>query len=132
MAEKIRFDLVAPERLLRSTDVDMVVVPGVDGDFGVLPGHAPVVSTVRPGVVEVHDAADVDRVFVAGGVCEVSQDRCTVLADDAVPVADLDRGEVEQRLKDAREDLADAETDAQSHKAAAAVALLTELLQAAP
>lgn len=132
MADRVQFDLVAPERLLRSLAADMIVVPGVEGDFGVLPGHAPVVSTLRPGVVEVHTAeSDVERIFVAGGVCEVSSDCCMVLADSAVPLAELNRDDIEQRLKDAKEDLADASTDVQQHKAADAVALLTELLGAA-
>ena len=133
MAEKVQFDLVSPERLLRSEEVDMVVVPGTHGDFGVLPGHAPVISTIRPGVIEIHDAgAETERIYVAGGICEVSADRCTVLAEEAIRIADLDRASVEQRLKNAREDLEDAESDEASHKAADAVGLLTDLLQALP
>ena len=131
MAGKVQFDLVSPERLLRSEEVDMVVVPGTEGDFGVLPGHAPVISTIRPGLIEVHDAgAETERIYVAGGICEVSADRCTVLAEEARRIADLDRASVEQRLKNAQEDLEDAATDEASHKAADAVALLTDLLHA--
>ena len=131
MAGKVQFDLVSPERLLRSEEVDMVVVPGTEGDFGVLPGHAPVISTIRPGLIEVHDAgAETERIYVAGGICEVSADRCTVLAEEAIRIADLDRASVEQRLKNAQEDLEDAATDEASHKAADAVALLTDLLHA--
>ena len=131
MAGKVQFDLVSPESLLRSEEVDMVVVPGTEGDFGVLPGHAPVISTIRPGVIEVHDAgAETERIYVAGGICEVSSDRCTVLAEEAIRIADLDRASVEQRLKNAQEDLEDAATDEASHKAADAVALLTDLLHA--
>lgn len=131
MAEKVTYELVSPERLLRSGDADMVVVPGTEGDFGVLPGHAPVISTIRPGVLEIHDAgADVEQIFIAGGICEVSADRCTVLADEAMAVADLDRAALEQRLKNAEEDLADASTDDSAHKASAAVALIKDMLQA--
>ena len=109
----------------------MVVVPGTEGNFGVLPGHAPVISTVRPGVLEIHDGnAEPDQIFIAGGVCEVSADRCTVLADEAVPVTDMDRADFEQRLKNAEEDLANAETDEAVHKASIAAALLKDMLQA--
>jgi F-type H+-transporting ATPase subunit epsilon len=132
MADKVKFDLVSPERQLRSEDVDMVVVPGSEGDFGVLPGHAPIISTIRPGVIEVHrGAAAPDRIFISGGICEVSSDRCTVLADDAVEVASLDRANLEKRLKDAEEDLADAKTDLDQHKASTAVAVLREMMTAA-
>ena len=129
MADKVKFDLVSPERLLRSEDVDMVVIPGSEGDFGVLPGHAPIISTIRPGVIEVHKgAATPERIFISGGICEVSADRCT---DDAVEVASLDRAGLEKRLKDAEEDLVDAKTDLDQHKASTAVAVLREMMQAA-
>ena len=132
MADQVRFDLVSPERQLRSEAVDMVVVPGSEGDFGVLPGHAPIISTIRPGVIEVYKgAAAPERIFISGGICEVSADRCTILADDAVDVATLDRAQLEKRLKDAEEDLADAKTDLDQHKASTAVALLREMLAAA-
>ena len=132
MADKVAYELVSPERLLRSGEADMVVVPGTEGDFGVLPGHAPVISTIRPGVLEIHDGGgETDQIFIAGGLCEVSADRCTVLADDAVPVAELDRADLEQRLKNAEEDLADAKTDEAAYKASTAAALLKDMLQVA-
>ena len=110
----------------------MVVVPGSEGDFGVLPGHAPIISTIRPGVIEVHKGSGApDRLFISGGICEVSSDRCTILADDAVEVASLDRAALEKRLKDADEDLADAKIDLDQHKASTAVAVLREMLTAA-
>ncbi len=112
MVEKVAFELVSPERLLLSEDVDMVVVPGIEGDFGVLPGHTLFISTIRPGVLEVHNDGRVrDRIFVAGGFAEATPERCTVLADEAVPVDEVDVGEVERRIKDLREDVADAKTD---------------------
>jgi len=130
--QQLRFDLVSPERQLRSEAVEMVVVPGTEGDFGVLAGHVPIISTIRPGVIEVHKGTSApERIFISGGICEVSSDRCTILADDAVDVATLDRAQLEQRLKDAEEDLADAKTDLASHRAAAAVAILREMLTAA-
>ena len=131
MADKVTFELVSPERLLVSTEADMVVVPGGEGDFGVLAGHAPAISTVRPGVVEVHDEGkEPDRIFIAGGFAEVTPERLTVLAEEAVPVAEMDRANLEQRLKDAEEDLEDAEMDDARHKAHATIALLTEMLKA--
>lgn len=131
MADKVRFELVSPERLLVSAEADMVVVPGGEGDFGVLAGHAPVISTVRPGVVEVHDEGkDPERIFITGGFAEVTPERLTVLADEAVRVAEMDRDALEQRLKDAEEDLEDAKTDEATHRAQATIALLTEMLKA--
>ncbi|HXH24198.1 MAG TPA: F0F1 ATP synthase subunit epsilon [Vicinamibacterales bacterium] len=114
MAEgKVAFELVSPERLLVSQPVDMVVVPGGEGDFGVLPGHAPLISTVRPGVIEIYEGTAVrDRIFVAGGFAEVTQERCTVLAEQAMRVADIDAGQVEQQLREARQDISDATTEA--------------------
>lgn len=131
MVDKVAFELLSPERLLRSGDVDMVVVPGSEGDFGVLPGHAPMISSVRPGVVEIHDEGkEPERIFVSGGFAEVTGGRCTVLADDAVPVSDFDRAGLEQRIREAEEDLENAESDEANHRAEAKIALLKEMLQA--
>ena len=111
-SDKVEFELVSPERLLLSEQVDMVVVPGAEGDFGVLPRHAPLISTLRPGVIRVFEGREVkERIFVAGGFAEVTAERCTVLAEEAVPVGDIDAGKIEQELKDLGEDLADAKTD---------------------
>lgn len=99
MAGKIAFELVSPERLLVSREVDMAVVPGAEGDFGVLPGHAPLLSLVRPGAIEIHDeGAPVERVFVAGGFAEAAPDRCTVLATEAFPLSDVTRADADARL----------------------------------
>lgn len=109
---KVEFELVSPERLLASQSVDMVVVPGGDGDFGVLPGHAPLLSTVRAGVILVYEGRQIaDRIFVAGGFAEVTRERCTVLAEVAMPVSDIDTAKTEQDLRDARDDVAGATTD---------------------
>ena len=114
MADQINFELVSPEKLLLSEPVEMVVVPGVEGDFGVLPGHAPFVSNVRPGVIAVFaEGKVVQRIFVAGGFAEVTPERCTVLAEQALPVTDIDRGAAEADIRDAREDLAEAKDDAE-------------------
>jgi F-type H+-transporting ATPase subunit epsilon len=102
MAEKLQFELVSPEKLLLSEAVAMVVVPGGEGNFGVLPGHTLLISTVRPGVIDVYadePNAVSERIFVSGGFAEVTPERCTVLADEAVPMTSLDRADIEQQQK---------------------------------
>ena len=102
MAEKVKFELVSPEKILLSEAVEMVVIPGAEGNFGVLPGHAPLISSVRPGTIEVYEGNNVaERIFIAGGFAEVTPERCTVLADDAVTVSSLDRGAVDAELAEA-------------------------------
>ena len=100
MADKLQLELVSPEKLLLSQSVGMVVVPGSEGNFGVLPGHALFISTVRPGIIDVYeDKAVTERIFVSGGFAEVTPERCTVLADEALPVSSLDRAAVETQAK---------------------------------
>lgn len=111
MADKLHFELVSPEKLLMSTDVDMVVVPGVEGDFGVLINHAPVVSTLRTGILDVHNGDSRERILVRGGFAEVNPNGLTILAEEATPLAEVDRPALEAALKDAREDVADAKDD---------------------
>lgn len=112
MAEKLKFDLVAPERLLLSEEVDMVVVPGSDGDFAVLAGHAPIMSTLRPGVLDIEAmGAGQRRVFVRGGFAEVTPAGLTILAEHAVPLDELDAAALAQQVANAQEDVADARTD---------------------
>ena len=132
MAEgRVGFELVSPERLLLSEDVEMVVVPGTEGDFGVLPRHTPMISTVRPGVIRVFEnGAAKESIFVAGGFAEVTPERCTVLADLAMPVGEIDRAAAEQQLKDAREDLTDAQDDQARKAAEKAIAVAEAMLQA--
>ncbi len=106
MADKVKFELVSPEKILVSEDVDMVVVPGTEGNFGVLPGHAPLISSVRPGVIDVHNGGTVaERIFIAGGFAEVTSSRCTVLADAAVAISALDQGAATAELTAARDRL---------------------------
>ena len=124
MADRIEFELVSPERLVLARAVEMVVLPGVEGDFGALPEHAPTVAALRPGVISVFENDKViERVFVAGGFAEVTPERCTVLAERAVPVAELDRGAAEQAIADGRDDLAEAKTDAARAAAETAIAV---------
>jgi F-type H+-transporting ATPase subunit epsilon len=109
MADKITFELVSPERLLVTVQADMVVVPGSEGDFGVLPGHAPMISTLRPGSIDVYEGDRiVNRIFVASGFSEVSNDRLTVLAEQATPYDEVDRAALPARIEAARRELAQA------------------------
>jgi F-type H+-transporting ATPase subunit epsilon len=124
MADLIEFELVSPERLVLARAVEMVVLPGVEGDLGALPEHAPTVSALRPGVIAVFENGQVvDRIFVGGGFAEVTPQRCTVLAEHAVPVAELDRAAAEVAIRDARDDLGEAKTDAERERAEAAIAV---------
>jgi F-type H+-transporting ATPase subunit epsilon len=112
MADTTLFELVSPERLLMSKDVSMVVVPGAEGLFGVLPRHTPLISTLIPGVIDVYeDGSITERIFVAGGFAEVTGERCTVLAESATPVAELDVDAADQRITDLRDALKDATGD---------------------
>ncbi len=130
-SDKVAFELASPEALLASVSVDMVVVPGAEGDFGVLPGHAPFISTVRAGVIDVYEGDKIDqRIFVADGFAEVNERGCTVLSSEAYPVDELDRGEVEERLKAAQDELADADSDAERDKAEAEIAVCEAMLVA--
>jgi F-type H+-transporting ATPase subunit epsilon len=132
MADKVQFELVSPERLLVSRAVEMVVVPGSEGDFGVLPDHAPLISTVRPGVIEVYEGGAVsDRIFVAGGFAEVTGERCTVLAEEATLVADIDRKAAEAELATLQSELAAMVDDDARQKQAARIEKVEAKLAAA-
>ena len=115
MAGKVVFELVSPERLIMAQESEMVVVPGAEGNFGVLRGHAPMISTVRPGVIDVYETRPTiaHRIFVAGGFAEVTPERCTVLAEEAVTVGDLDGAAIEQEITDLAEDLAEAASESE-------------------
>jgi F-type H+-transporting ATPase subunit epsilon len=100
MADRVQFELVTPERLVLSTMVEMVVVPGTEGNFGVLPGHAPLISTIRPGMIEIYENRVVtERIFVVSGIAEVTPERCTVLAEEAIAPGNLDRAATEAELQ---------------------------------
>ncbi len=113
MADKLHFSLVSPERALRSDEVHMVVVPGSEGDFGVLAGHAPFMSTIRPGAIQVFAEAESApaRIFIDGGFAEVNEGGLTILAEAALPVEELEPEAIARDLSNAREDLRDAKTD---------------------
>jgi F-type H+-transporting ATPase subunit epsilon len=100
MADRVQFELVTPERLLLSELVEMVVVPGTEGNFGVLPGHAPLISSIRPGTIDIYEGQSIARrIFVVSGLAEVTPERCTVLADEALPPEELDRAAIEAELQ---------------------------------
>ncbi len=118
MADKLtdktfHFELVSPESIVVSTDASMVIVPGTEGDFGVLANHAPLLSSVRPGVVTVTTAeGEEKKIFVAGGFADVSENQCSVLAEEAVNVSDLDKAALEKQARDLNDDLTFAKGDA--------------------
>ena len=104
MEKLIQFELVSPERLLVSEKVEMVVVPGSEGDLGILPEHSPLISNVRPGVIKIYEKDAITKnIFVAGGFCEISIDSCTVLATEAIPVDDINKDLALKRRKKAHE-----------------------------
>ncbi|MBX9591796.1 MAG: F0F1 ATP synthase subunit epsilon [Hyphomonadaceae bacterium] len=128
MAGTFKFELVTPERMVLSQDASQVVVPGIEGELTALPGHAPVISALRPGVVAatLGDARTI-RVFVKGGFAEIDADRVTVLAERALNVEDMDAATISRELQAAEADLAAATGDAAKLAAAAAVAQLRTL-----
>jgi F-type H+-transporting ATPase subunit epsilon len=106
MPDRVQFELVTPERLVLSEMVEMVVVPGTEGNFGVLPGHAPLISTIRPGMIEIYEGHTVTRqIFIVSGIAEVTPERCTVLADEAISPDALDRNAIEADLRAAEGNL---------------------------
>lgn len=108
MADPFQFELVSPERLLMSEPVDQVVVPGSEGQFTVMKGHAPFMTTLRPGVIDIVRGSNTIRVFVRGGFADANAAGLTILAEMAIPVADIDPAQLAQEVKNAQEDVADA------------------------
>ncbi|WP_417492006.1 F0F1 ATP synthase subunit epsilon [Maricaulis sp.] len=124
MADKLHFDLVSPERRLFAGEVDMVVVPGEDGDFGVLPKHAPFMSVIRSGAIIITRDGVNERTFIHGGFAEVTPAGLTILAEEAIPVSEIDVVAVERDLVNAREDVSVAKTDEARESAEALVSKL--------
>ncbi len=118
MADTFHFELVSPVKLLFSAEAEMVVVPGVEGDFAVMPGHAPVLSTVRPGMLDISLAGgEKQRIFVRGGFADASADALTVLAEFAIPESELDKEVLGQQIQNAQEDVDDATSDEARNRA---------------
>ncbi len=103
----VNLEIVSPEKLLLTRPVDMVVIPASEGDMGVLEGHAPMIVMLRGGVIALYDGEQItDQMYVAGGFAEVTPERCTVLANEVIPIGELSRGEGERRLAEAEATLA--------------------------
>jgi F-type H+-transporting ATPase subunit epsilon len=131
MADMVTLELVSPEKLLLSDAYEMVVVPGSEGDFAIMAGHTPITSSLRPGVIAIYEGdVEKDRIFVNGGFVQVADDKMTVLAEEAIYVADLDRSDLEQRVQDASEDIEDAKDDETQRKAQEYKDHLEQLLEA--
>ena len=105
--ETFRFELVSPDSLVKDMTAEMVIVPGMDGDFGVLPGHSPMMSTIRPGVVEIHEAegSDADRLFVKGGLAQVTPTGLTILAEETILLSDVDIDDLANTMIETRQSL---------------------------
>lgn len=130
MAESFKFELVSPERLLVSTQVESVVLPGSEGEMTIMAHHAPVMTTIKPGVVQIAGGDGDDSFVVFGGFADILPESCTLLAESAVRVSEIDRDELESRVQDAREDVADAKDDMAKSKAEEYLNHLTTLQQA--
>jgi len=131
VADTFQFELVAPEKLIYSDDIEFVVVPGAEGDFGVLPGHALLLSTVRPGIIEIFENdKPKERYFVGGGFAEVTPERCTILSTESVNLDDIDESTARQRLDTAEHDLNEAASDADREKCEKALEVAQALLAA--
>jgi F-type H+-transporting ATPase subunit epsilon len=107
----LHFELVSPARLLFSGEVESVQIPGSEGDMTILPNHAPVLSSLKPGVVSIDKGGTTEKIFVRGGFAEVNPQGLTVLAETAIALADLNQAALAQQIKNAEEDVADAKTD---------------------
>lgn len=114
----LQFSLVAPEKILLDQPVSMVVIPGREGDIGVLPGHAPLLTLLRPGVVTVYEEEKVIvKIFVNGGFAEVTPEKCTALVTEGTPLAALDKRALEIEIKNLLEDMADSKTEKERKEA---------------
>lgn len=121
MADTFKFELVSPERVLLSEDVEHVVLPGAEGDLGVLPGHSPVVVTLRPGTISVIGGEKTRKIFVKDGFAEFTPDTLNVLAEQAVNLDGVERSEIDELIATAEKELADASDDAKRYMANAAL-----------
>ncbi len=132
MEDTFTFELVTPARLLVSEPASMVVMPGGEGDFGVLPGHAPLISTIRPGALSIHkEGGAVLAYFVSGGFAEAGPERCALLAEEAVLLADIDIGQAQARLEEAQAAMAKAEDDLHREAAKKEIAVNEAMIAAA-
>ncbi|MBL8573234.1 MAG: F0F1 ATP synthase subunit epsilon [Hyphomicrobiaceae bacterium] len=123
-----KFELVSPEKLILSEEVDQVVVPGTDGDFTVLAGHSPVMTTIRPGFIDIVRAGGKpSKIFIRGGFADVAPNGLTILAEKAMPAEELKADVIAAQIKNAEEDLADAKTEAAKTAAAEILGQLKDI-----
>ena len=127
MADTFQFELVSPARLVLSEAVEEVVVPGADGDFGVLPGHAPFMSTIRPGFIVVKRQSGTERIFVRGGFADTNPNGLTILAEEAVPSGELTGEMVDSAIAEAEAGLSGAKDEASTSAAHLRIAQLKEI-----
>lgn len=130
MADKLQFDLVTPEARVFAGPVDMVTAPGSEGDFGVLPGHAPFMTAIRPGAIEITNDGEITRTFIQGGFAEVNPEGLTILAEQAVDLGAVDIAKVKQELEEARLKAKDSEDEADRRIAESEADKLEALIRA--
>lgn len=128
MADAFTFEMVSPERLLLSEEVTQVIVPGSDGYLTVMANHAPMMTTLAPGIVETTNASGQNKqIFVRGGFADISPSGFTLLAEEATNIKDVDQSYLDQQIKDAEEDVADAQNEETKQAAAFRLARLQEV-----
>jgi len=130
MTDKLHFSLVSPEKELFSGEVDNVTVPGSEGDFGVYTLHMPVMTTIRPGAISIIEGASERRIYIRGGFADVTAEGLTILAEEAVELANIDPAKLAQDITDAKEDVADAKCDEKKASAAERLEYLQEISKA--
>ena len=131
MADMVALELVSPENLILSKEIEMAILPAEEGDLGVQPGHAPMISTVKPGTISVFKGTTVEeRIFVSGGFLEITEERCTVLAEEAISIADIDVSVVKQQISDLTDDVKIAKSDSERERAEVALSIAVAKLQA--
>jgi F-type H+-transporting ATPase subunit epsilon len=131
MSDKLHFSLVSPEREVFAGEVDQVDAPGSEGQFGVLPGHAPFMTTLKPGVVDVLDAETPKKIFVRGGFADVTPQGLTILAEEAIDLEEFDATDAKAELEDAKGKLKAASDDGEKAKLDTEIAYLEALVAAA-
>jgi F-type H+-transporting ATPase subunit epsilon len=131
VADTFEFELVAPEKLIFSDNIEFVVVPGAEGDFGVLPGHALMLSTIRPGLIEIYENdKPKEHFFVGGGFAEVTPERCTVLSTESLNLAEYDEDHARKRLEIAERQIGETSSDTEREKYEKEVEVVQALMAA--
>ena len=129
MADMLHLEIVSPERLLKDAEVAMVIVPGSDGEFTALPQHAPLMSTMRPGVIEIFESetSEAERLFVKGGLVQISPAGMTILAEETLVLDSVDSDDLAKKITDTQEDIQDAKDDIERAAAEKELAWMTAL-----